>query len=168
MQWFDWMALGIVVVVAIAETVRASKAGGMGLALFDAAGLIAAAVAATKFCGGLAEMLRMQVATVLIVLFAVLAVLAFIVGYWLYGLTGWTFQSLDGFFSFIFGIASGWAIANIVLRVIILSQGENGAVSSMMASAPIAREIYTFKTWNALIQLLFKAKVGPEFDPDVG
>ena len=46
MHWFDWMALGIVVVVAILETVRANKSGGMGLALFDAAGVVVAAVAA--------------------------------------------------------------------------------------------------------------------------
>ncbi len=168
MQWFDWMTLAIVAVVAIVETVRAGKAGGMGLALFDAGGVVVAAVGATRFGGRLAEILRMQVSTVTLVLFAAFVVLAFIVGYWLFGLTGWTFGSLDGFFSFIFGIATGWAIAHMVLRVIILSQGTNGEVASLMASAPIAREVFTFRTWNALVQLLFKAKVGPEFDPDVG
>lgn len=168
MHWFDWMALGIVVVVAIIEAVRANKAGGMGLALFDAAGVVVAAVAATKLSGTLAETLRMQPATVMIVLFAVLAVLAFVIGYWLFGLTGWTFQSMDGFFSILFGVVTGWAIAHMVLRIVIASQGTNGEVASLMAASPVAREVFTFKTWNALMKLLFKAKVGPDFNPDIG
>jgi hypothetical protein len=168
MHWFDWMALGIVVVVAIIETVRATKAGGMGLALFDAAGVIVASVAATKLGPGLSQTLKMQPSTVVLIVFIALAILAIVLGYWLFGLTGWSFQSLDGFFSVVFGVATGWAVANMVLRIIMLSQGSNGEVASALAASPVVREIYQFKTWNALMRLLFKAKVGPDFNPDIG
>lgn len=168
MHWFDWMALGIVVVVAITEMVRANKSGGMGLALFDAAGVVVAAVAATKLSGGLAATLHMHVSTVTLVLFALLTVLGLIIAYWLFGLTGWTFQSMDGFLSLVFGVVTGWAVANMVLRIIMQSQGGTGEVASLIASSPIGREIFTFRTWNAIMKVLFRAKLGPEIDPDVG
>jgi fructose-1,6-bisphosphatase/inositol monophosphatase family enzyme len=67
----------------------------------------------------------------------------------------------------VWDVAAGWVIAHMVLRIIIMSQGEHGAVAEAMVNAPIAREVYQFRTWNALMQLLFKAKLGPDFNPDV-
>jgi hypothetical protein len=32
----------------------------------------------------------------------------------------------------------------------------------------VAREVFSFRTWNALMRLLFKAKFGPDLDPDIG
>ncbi|MEO0009314.1 MAG: hypothetical protein ABIK22_00230 [candidate division WOR-3 bacterium] len=167
MFWFDWMSLGIVVGVAIIQTVRTGKAGGMGLTLFEAAGLVAAAVGATGLAGSLAQVIGVQPVVMLIVLFLIFAVLAFIFAHWLFGVTGWSFESLDGLLGFFWGVAAGWVIAHMVLRIVIMSQGENGAVAEVMANAPIAREIYSFRTWNALMALLFKARLGPEFNPDV-
>ena len=43
MHWYDWMTLVIVVGGAIIQTVRGNKAGGMGLPLFETAGLLAGA-----------------------------------------------------------------------------------------------------------------------------
>ena len=160
MQWFDWMTLGIIVAAAVVQTIRGNKAGGMGLPLFEAAGLVVAAVAATNLSGGVAQMLSMQKSTVMIIMFGVLGVGAFILGRWLFSMTGWSFQSLDGFFSFVFGVVMGWAIAHMVLRILLESQGATGPVGSAMAGAPVAREIFEFRTWNWLMRLLFKAKMG--------
>ncbi|MEO0078717.1 MAG: hypothetical protein ABIK86_06950 [candidate division WOR-3 bacterium] len=168
MQWFDWMSLGIVVGVAIIQTVRGVKAGGLGLPMYEAAGLIVAAVGATKLSGPLGESLHVRAGTTMIVLFLVFGVLALVLGRWLFSLTGTSFQSMDGFFSFIFGIVAGWTIAHMVLRIIIESQGTNGAVASMAATSPVVREVYLFHTWNKILSLLFRAKLGPEFNPDVG
>ncbi len=167
MFWFDWMSLGIVVGVAIIQTVRTSKAGGMGLTLFEAAGLVAAAVGANGLAGSLAQAIGVQPVVMLIVLFLIFSVLAFIFAHWFFGVTGWSFESLDGLLGFFWGVIAGWVIAHMVLRIIIMSQGENGAVAEVMANAPIAREVYSFRTWNALMALLFKARLGPEFNPDV-
>jgi hypothetical protein len=167
MFWFDWLALGIVLGVAIIQTIRTSKAGGMGLTLFEAGGLVVAALGANALAGSLAQMLGVQLAVMMVVLFLLFAVLAFIFAHWLFGVTGWSFESLDGLLGFFWGIAAGWVIAHMVLRIIIISQGEHGAVAEAMVNAPIAREVYYFKTWNALMQLLFKAKLGPDFNPDV-
>ncbi|MGB9742234.1 MAG: hypothetical protein ACP5JB_04470 [candidate division WOR-3 bacterium] len=167
MFWFDWLALGIVLGVAIIQTVRTAKAGGMGLTLFEAAGLIVAGAGANALAGTLAQTVGIQPQVMLIVLFLIFAVLAFIIARWLFGLTGWSFESLDGLFGFFWGIAAGWVIAHMVLRIIIMSQGEHGAVAEALINAPIAREVYSFRTWNALMQLLFKAKLGPDFNPDV-
>lgn len=167
MWWFDWMCLGIVLGMAVIQTLRTLKAGGMGLTLFEFGGLIVAAVGAVQLSGGLAEVLKIQAGVATLVLFIFFAVFAFIIGRWLFGLTGWSFESLDGFFGFIWGLGAGWVIAHIVLRLLIEFQGQNGMVGTNIVNAPIAREVYYFRTWNALVGLLFRAKLGPEFNPDV-
>ncbi len=168
MYWFDWISLGILVGAGIIQTIRTSKAGGMGLTLFELAGLIVAAVAATNLSGSIAQGIGVQRLVVMVVLFIIFVVLAFVFARWLFGLTGWSFESLDGFFGFLWGVGAGWVIAHMVLRVIIDSQGPNGEVASAILNAPVAREVFYFKTWNALLNLLFKARLGPEFNPDVG
>ncbi len=168
MHWYDWMTLVIVAGGTIIQTVRGSKAGGMGLPLFEAIGVIVAAVGATAFTRGLASTIRVSESVVLLVLFLVFSVLAFIVARWLFTLTGMSFQSLDGFFSFVFGLVLAWTVAHMVLRIVIMSQGGNGEVATQMVNAPVAREVYQFRTWNALMRLLFKAKLGPDFNPDQG
>ena len=168
MHWYDWMTLGIVVGVTIIQTVRGNKAGGMGLPLFEALGVVAAAVGATAFTHGLAGRIHVSESVVLLVLFLVFSVLAFIVARWLFTLTGMSFQSLDGFFSFVFGLVLAWTVAHMVLRIVIMSQGGNGEVATQMVRAPVAREVYQFRTWNALMRLLFKAKLAPDFNPDEG
>ncbi len=168
MHWFDWMTLAIVVVVAIVQTIRGMRAGGMGLPIFEMAGLILAAVAAVQFSGPLAQMLHWHKHLIMLIIFVVLGIGAFFLGRLLFNLTQWSFQSLDGFFSCVAGIAAGWTIANMVLRVLIESQGGmTGSIGSLMDNAIIAREILQFRGWNWLTGLLFKAKLGPEFNPDI-
>jgi hypothetical protein len=168
MHWYDWMTLLILVVVTIIQTVRGSKAGGMGLPLFEAAGVVAAAVAATAFSRPLAGSIHVSEGVVLLVLFLVFAVLAFILGRWLFTVTSLSFESLDGLFSFLFGLVMAWTIAHMVLRVVIASQGGNGEIAANLANSPVAREVFSFRTWNALMRLLFKARLAPEINPDVG
>jgi uncharacterized membrane protein required for colicin V production len=168
MHWFDWLALGIVVVVTILQTVRGVKAEGMGLPFFEAVGLVVSAVTSVHLSGPVAQALHMQKGTVMIIIFLILGVLSFVLARWLFSLTAFSFQSLDGFFSLLFGLAAGWTIANMVLRIIIESQGMNGEVATLAASSPVAREVYSFRTWNALMRLLFRAKLGPDFNPDIG
>lgn len=168
MHWYDWMTLVIVVGGTIIQTVRGSKAGGMGLPLFEAAGVVVAAVAATAFTQGLAGLIRVSESVVMLVLFLAFSILAFIVARWLFTLTAFSFESLDGLFSFLFGLVLAWTVAHMVLRIIIMSQGGNGEIAAQMANSPVAREVYQFRTWNALMRLLFKAKLAPDFNPDEG
>jgi hypothetical protein len=168
MHWYDWMTLVIVIGGTIVQTVRGSRAGGMGLPLFEAGGVVVAAVGATAFTHGLAGLIRVSESVVLLVLFLAFSVLAFIVARWLFTLTAFSFQSLDGFFSFLFGLVLAWTVAHMVLRIIIMSQGGNGEIAAQMANSPVAREVYQFRTWNALMRLLFKARLAPEFNPDEG
>lgn len=177
-MWFDWMCLGIVLAGAILQAVRAGKAGGMGLPLFEACGVICAGVGATKLYPslGLAFGLGNSRWVMLIVLFVVFSVLAFLLARWLFSVLAWSFESMDALFGFFLGIALGWVVANVVLRVIIEVQGgASGAVGAIVlgsdearVQAPIANEIMNFRTWNAIMRLLFKAKLGPDFNPDVG
>jgi len=162
------MALAIVLGTAITQAVRAVKAGGMGLPLFEGLGLIVAAVGSINLSGPVASTLHMQKSTVLIVIFLILGIGAFIAGRWLFTITSWSFESFDGLLGFLFGVAGGWAVANVVLRVIMESQGVSGPVATMMGNSLIAREIYEFRAWNWLVRLLFRARLSPEFDPDVG
>ena len=168
MHWFDWVTLGILVVVTVVQMVRGSRMGGMGVPMFEGLGLVVSAVGATTLSGPLAGVLSMQKSVVMIILFLVFAVLAFVVAHWLFSLTGWSMQSMDGFFSFVFGLVGAWAIANMVLRIILASQPMNGELAMHAADSPIFREVFQFRTWNALMRLLFRAKLGPDIDPDVG
>jgi len=168
MRWYDWITPAILVLVTIIQTVRGSKAGGMGLPLFEAAGVVVAAVAATAFSPSLAGTIHLNEGTVLLVLFIALMVPAFVVGRRLFTLTGLSFQSFDGLFSFLFGLVMAWTIAHMVLRCAVISQGINGEMATNIANSPVAREVFTFRSWNALMRLLFKAKLAPDFNPDVG
>ncbi len=169
MLWFDWMTLGIVVGVTILQIVRGTKAGGMGLPLFEAAGLVLAAVVATKLTPPLAQALNLGTPILMLVIFASLGIGAFILGRVLYNVTQWNFQSLDGFLSFVFGLVAAWTIAHMVLRLVMEFQGgPGGEVGSAVDNAVIAREVFQFRGWNWLIQLLFRVKLGPSVDPDIG
>ncbi|MGQ9678515.1 MAG: hypothetical protein ACUVUD_04465 [bacterium] len=167
MWWFDWMALAVVLGGGIIQTLRTSKAGGMGLTLFEFGGLIVAALGAVNLSGSFAQVLGMQRIVMMVVLFIVFSVIGFVIARWFFGLTGWSFESLDGFFGFVWGVGAGVVVAHMVLRVMIESQGPNGSIATNLVNAPIAREVFYFKTWNALLNLLFKAKLGPDFNPDV-
>ena len=88
---------------------------------------------------------------------------AFFLARWLFGLTGLTLQSLDGVFSFFCGLVLAWAVAHMFLRIMMAS--EPGRAAEMVAGSPVAREVFWFRTWNALMRLLFNAKVGADFNP---
>jgi hypothetical protein len=153
MKWFDWMSLAIVLGTALIQKIRTSKAGGMGLAFFEMGGLIVSAIAANALAMPLAQAIGIRHLVMLIVLFVLFVILTFVFSRWLFNLTEWSFHSLDDFFGFLWGLGAGLVIAHMVLRVIIESQGSNGMVLPDLADAPIAREIYYFKTWNALRSL---------------
>jgi hypothetical protein len=166
MSWYDLITLVIMAIVTIVQTVRGSKAGGVGLPLFEAAGVIVAAAAATSLARVLAGSLHARNSTVMLALFIALSVVAFLVARWLFALTTLSFQSLDGILSVFCGLAMAWAVAHMFLRITIGSA--EGESADIIANSPVAREVYQFHTWNALMRLLFKAKAGADFDPTEG
>ncbi|MBN2464200.1 hypothetical protein JXD38_01055 [candidate division WOR-3 bacterium] len=163
MSWFDGMTLAIMALVAIVQTVRGIKAGGMGLPFFEAAGVVIAAVAATALSPGLAGSIHVRQSTVLLTLFIVFSVLAFIVAHGLFAATSLSFQSLDGVLSMLCGLVMAWVVGHMFLRIMIGSADSESVEA--IANSPVAREILRFRTWHALLRLLFKAKAGPEIDP---
>ncbi|HTW90259.1 MAG TPA: hypothetical protein VMH22_00930 [bacterium] len=168
MHWYEWMTLAIIVTVTIIQTVRGIKAGGMGLPLFEAIGVVVAAVASTSFSPGLAGEIHVRESTVMLALFIALAVVAFMVARWLFTVTTFSSQSLDGFFSCMFGLVMAWTMAHMFLRIMISSQGLDGEIATNMATLSVVREVFEFRTWNALMRLLFRAKLSPDMNPDVG
>ncbi|HDR00457.1 MAG TPA: hypothetical protein ENN51_09275 [candidate division WOR-3 bacterium] len=168
MLWFDWMTLGIVLVVAVVETIRARNSGGFGQALFDALGLVIAALGSTWLAGPIADTLGAAKWVITLVAFAILAVGALAGARTVFSAFEWSSDSFDGGLSFLFGVACGWVIANMVLRIIVLKQGDIGEVAMMMPNAPVAREVFQFRTWNILMNRFFKLNLGPRIDLDVG
>jgi hypothetical protein len=166
MNWYDWVTLMIMAIVTVVQTVRGVRAGGVGLPLFEAAGVVVAAAAATSFVHGLAGPIHARDSTVMLPLFIAFSVLAFIVAHWLAALTTLSFQSFDGVFSLFCGLVMAWAVAYMFLRIMIGSA--EGEAAKAIANSPVAREVFQFRTWNALIRLLFKVKSGPDFDQDLG
>ena len=163
MNWYDQVVLVIMVIVTIAQTIRGVRAGGVGLPLFEAAGVVIAAAGATAMAHLLAGSIRAEEDVVLLVLFIVFSVLAFFVAHWFAALTALSFQSLDGIFSFLCGVVMAWAIANMFFRIMMASAG--GEAAAAIANSPVAREVYQFQSWNELMRLLFNVKGGQSFDP---
>jgi hypothetical protein len=165
MNWHDWVTLAIMVTVVVVQTVRGSKTTA-GLTMFEAAGGVIAAAAATALAPGLAGAIRTNEYTVLFALFVAFLVVAFLLAHWLYAMTGLSFQSFDGVLSLFFGLVLAWAFAYMFLRIMIGSA--EGESAQAIANSPVASEVFQFRTWNALLRLLFKAKVGPDLDPTEG
>ncbi len=164
MEWHDLVALAIMVTVVVVQTIRGTRAAG-GLPMFEAAGGVIAAAAAVSFAPGLAGMIHASEYTVMFVLFVAFLAVAFLVAHWLFAMTGLSFQSLDGIFSLLFGLVLAWAIAHMFLRIMVSSaEGESAQV---IANSPVAGEVLRFRTWNALMRLLFKVKAS-DIDPDLG
>jgi hypothetical protein len=166
LYWYDWMTLATMAAVTITQTARGSKAG-MGLPMFEAACVAVAAVATIAHSHTLADMIHARPGETLLGLFLVLAVLAFFVARWLSALVGLSFQSFDGFFSLLFGLVLAWTVAHMVLRAMMMSQGDSGDIAGTLANSSVAREVFSFRTLKALMRLLFNAKSGPDFDPGV-
>jgi hypothetical protein len=141
--------------------VRGSKAG-FGLPLFEAAAAVVAVLAAAALSRGLAGAIHANQGVILPVLFVVFAAIALVVADWLFALTRWSFKSHGGAYSILFGIVLGWVIAYVFLGIVVTAQGANG-VATEMAHSPVAREVYQFRTWNALLRLFTPARHGPNF-----
>jgi hypothetical protein len=165
-SWYDWIILVLMAIVTGVQAVRGIRAGGMGLPLFEAAGVVVAAAAATSWAHTFAGPIHARDTTVMFVLFIVFSVLAFFVARWLYEMTALSLQPFDGILSVLCGFVMAWAIANMFLRIMIGSA--EGESAKLIANSPIAREVYQFQSWNALMRLLFKTKPGPGFDPTEG
>lgn len=176
MKSYDWVCIGIMLVGAIVQAIRASKSGGMGLPLFEALGVIVAAVGANKLGPMFGLAMHVQAWIVMLVIFVVLSVVAFLVARWLFSILAWSFESMDALFGALWGVVLGWAVASVVLHVVVEIQGPGGALAAVAmnpeaevrAQMPIVNEVLNFRTWKALMGLLFKAKLGPEFNPDIG
>lgn len=168
MLWFDWMTAGIVLAVAIIETIRARNSGGFGQALFDALGLVVAALGSTWLAEPVANVLGAAKWAVMLVAFVLLAIGALVAARTVFSAFEWSSDSFDGGLSFLFGIACGWIVANMVLRIIVTQQGDLGQVAVMMQNAPVAREVFQFRTWNSLMNRFFKLNLGPKINVDIG
>ena len=163
MSWYDWVTLILIGAVTVIQTVRGIRAGGFGLTMFEAAGVVVAAAAATYFAHGLAGPLHARESVTMLALFIAFSFLAFIVARWLFALTALSFQSLDGILSVLCGFVMAWAVANMFLRIMMGSGGPETAEG--IASSPLAREVLQFQSWKSLMRTLIKVKAGSDFDP---
>ena len=69
MSWYDWVTLILIGAVTVIQTVRGIRAGGFGLTMFEAAGVVVAAAAATYFAHGLAGQLHARESVTMLALF---------------------------------------------------------------------------------------------------
>ncbi len=166
MNWYDWITLAIMAIVTVVQTIRGIRAGGFGLPLFEAAGVVVAAAAATAFAHGLAGPINARDSTAMLALFIAFSFVAFIVARWLAASTALSFQQFDGILSVLCGLVMAWAVAHMFLRIMIGSA--EGESVEAIAKSPIAGEVFQFRTWNALMRLLFNVKAEPDFDPTEG
>ncbi len=163
MNSVDILGIGVILFFAILQTIRGRN--GMGKPLFEMIGVIIAAFASVSWYEGLAKISGISPALAIAILFILLGFLSIFFANLLFSITDWSFESLDMFFSFFFGIALGWAVSHILFNLLILSYGKASPFAYAVEESRVAKEILEFKTFKAIIALLYRAKLGPEITP---
>lgn len=162
MNFLDVLIPLFILIVAIIQAVRGK--GGIGKTLFEMIAFILAVVLANKYKEGLSSLIKLDVSWTFLIIFIILLVIFLYVAYLLFNITEWSLGNLDSFFSFLFGIAIGWIIAFVVIKFLYLKYTKESEIGFLLSSSKMANEIYYFNTYNKIVELLYKAKLGPEVE----
>ncbi len=160
MNFLDVLIPFFILIVAIVQAVRGK--GGIGKTLFEMIAFILAVVLANKYKEGLSSLIKLDIAFSFLIIFILLLIILLYLAYLLFNITEWSLGNLDSFFSFLFGIAIGWVICFVVIKFLYLKYSPESEIGFLLSSSKMAKEIYYFNTYNKIVQLLYKAKLGPE------
>jgi uncharacterized membrane protein required for colicin V production len=160
MKWFDFVVLGIILLVIILQTIRAGK--GMGLILLEAVGLLGCAKLTLSVYERVSQAVSISQPLALGGIFVISVIIWIIVAAILNNLTQWSWGQFDSFLGFIFGIVCAWTVGHMFLRFLILLYGPESTTASLIIESPVTKEILYFKTFTALFNLLNSARIGQE------
>ncbi|MEO0097238.1 MAG: CvpA family protein [candidate division WOR-3 bacterium] len=162
MNFLDVLIPFFILIVAIIQAIRGRA--GMGKPLFEMVAFILALVLANHFKEGLSSLIKLDIYWTFLITFIILLIILLYLAYLLFNITEWSLGNLDSFFSFLFGIAIGWVICFFVIKFLYLKYTEESEIGLLLSSSKMANEIYYFKTYNKIVELLYKAKLGPEVE----
>ncbi|MCS7250002.1 MAG: CvpA family protein [candidate division WOR-3 bacterium] len=162
MNFLDILIPLFILIVAIIQAIRGKN--GMGRILFEMIAFIMALVIANRYKEGISTLLKLDISLTFLITFIVLLIIFIYLAYLLFNITEWSLGNLDSFFSFIFGIAIGWVLCFSVIKFLYLKYTENSEIGFLLSSSKMANEIYYFKTYNKILELLHKARLGPQIE----
>lgn len=160
MKFLDILILFFILIVAIIQAIRGKN--GIGKPLFEMIAFILALVISNRYKESLSGLIKLDVCWAFLISFVILLIIFIYLAYLLFNITEWSWGSFDSFFSFLFGIAIGWVICYFVIKFLYLRYGEHSDIGFILSSSSVANEIYHFKAFNKLAELLYKARLMPE------
>lgn len=162
MNFLDILIPLFILIVATVQAIRGK--GGMGKILFEMVAFILALVIANRYKEGISALIKLDIPFTFLITFIILLIIFLYLAYLLFNITEWSLGNLDSFFSFLFGIAIGWVICFVVIKFLYLRYTEESEIGFLLSSSKMAKEIYYFKTYNKIVELLHKARLGPEVE----
>ncbi|MEO0102556.1 MAG: hypothetical protein ABIK81_02510 [candidate division WOR-3 bacterium] len=156
--------LGIIVILFFAVLQAFRGKNGFGKPLLEMLGIIITSVVAVSWYPGLARAVGLSESSTLLILFLVVGFIFFLGANLLAGIIDLSFESWDSLFSFFFGIGLGWAVCHILFRFLLLVYGKTSAFGYAVEDSWVAKEILEFRSFKAIVSLLYRAKLGPELE----
>ena len=147
---------GIVIIILAVAAVEMKR--GFGRALFDLVGAIVVVVLARSLASTLAPTVSLLAnkganeALWLGIVFAVLGTAAFFLARWCYNATLISLDAFDPFFGAVIGLATGVAVAHVVLVVMLM--GSTPAKAQQLRQTRVCRECVNFESYNGLVTTL--------------
>jgi len=154
MNWFDIVALLLIVLIATVESQR-----GFGRALFDLVGAIIALKMASVLArplAGAAPLLSSpdsSAALWLGIVFVLLVTLTVIASKMLYETTLLSLDVLDPVVGGLLGFCSGVVVAHIFLRMLLIAYGEGEAANALLGSFT-GQELLRFRSFRRIVTAL--------------
>jgi len=157
MQWFETLVLLVIITVVVVEGKR-----GFGRGLFDLVGAIVAVKVSRHLAYVVAPTVhllaspRANEALLLAIFFGLLGTLFVLVAHYLYRITLLSLDVFDHLLGLLLGMASGVAVAHVLLIVVLL--GSSPARDYSIRHARLYRECVNFETYHSVINFLEHAR----------
>jgi hypothetical protein len=162
MNQADLLGISLLLFFAILQSYRGKD--GFGKTFLEMIGIIIASAIAVAWYPGLARAVGLSESSTLLILFFLVGFLFFLAADLLATIADISFESWDSLLSFFFGLGLGWAFCHILFRFLLLIYGKNSSFGLAVENSWVAKEILDFRTFKALVSLLYRAKLGPEIE----
>ncbi|MEO0100140.1 MAG: hypothetical protein ABIK99_05495 [candidate division WOR-3 bacterium] len=156
--------LGILVILFFAILQAFRGRNGFGKPFLEMLGVIITAAISVSWYPGLARAVGLPESSTLLILFLVIGFIFFIGANVLANFADISSESWDSLLSFFLGIGLGWAVCHILFRFLLLIYGRNSNFGYAVEDSWVAKEVLEFRSFKALVSLLYRARLGPELE----
>ena len=163
MNGIDWLLLVTIVIITGIQTFRGLK--DFDVVLYEMIAFIISSALSIKLYISISELLTVNPFYALIFLYIIIAIILLIIANIIANQTEFSWHPFNSILSFVFGLATSWAILFVLLRLAIIATSPETAIriplinSESIAKSVIVKEILEFKTYQAIFHFLSKLTV---------